>query len=154
MAPPFPTACSLLPADIHKLSRCSGMGICPTWHPLDDAIGEAFDKTANFWGSVTPEVPRVEKRGARRERGAVRPAAPDDRSRGTADFLAVGLETALRLEAERIAPLTDEDVRDLCASFQPSIVDVVADRLRSGLKLFRDRHGKPSAWSPLAECGR
>jgi N6-L-threonylcarbamoyladenine synthase len=65
--------------------------------------------------------------------------------RAHADFSLSGLKTALRLEAERIAPLTDQDVRDLCASFQQSIVDVIADRLRSGLKLFRERHGRPSA---------
>ena len=62
-----------------------------------------------------------------------------------ADFSLSGLKTALRLEAERIAPLSDTDVRDLCASFQQAIVDVVADRLRTGLKLFRERFGAPTA---------
>jgi tRNA A37 threonylcarbamoyltransferase TsaD len=36
-------------------------------------------------------------------------------------------------------------VRDLCASFQQSVVDVVVERLRSGLKIFRDRFGAPTA---------
>jgi N6-L-threonylcarbamoyladenine synthase len=36
-------------------------------------------------------------------------------------------------------------VRDLCASFQNAVVDIVADRLRAGLKMFRERHGKPTA---------
>src|SRR3954451_8976790 len=62
-----------------------------------------------------------------------------------ADFSLSGLKTALRLEAEKIAPLSDEDVRDLCASFQASVVDVVADRLRAGMKIFRERHGAPTA---------
>jgi N6-L-threonylcarbamoyladenine synthase len=62
-----------------------------------------------------------------------------------ADFSLSGLKTALRLEAERIAPLSETDVRDLCAAFQQSVVDVVADRLRAGLKMFRERHGKPTA---------
>jgi N6-L-threonylcarbamoyladenine synthase len=111
---------------------------------LDDAIGEAFDKTAKLLGLGYPGGPRVEKEalGGNAERFVLpRPMI----GRAHADFSLSGLKTALRLEAERIAPLTDEDVRDLCASFQQSIVDVVADRLRSGLKLFRDRHGKPSA---------
>ena len=111
---------------------------------LDDAIGEAFDKTAKLLGLDYPGGPRVEKEalGGNAERFVLpRPMI----GRAHADFSLSGLKTALRLEAERIAPLTDEDVRDLCASFQQSIVDVVADRLRSGLKIFRDRHGKPSA---------
>ena len=82
---------------------------------LDDALGEAFDKTAKLAG------------------------------RPHADFSLSGLKTALRLEAEKIAPLRDEDVRDLCASFQQAIVDVIADRLRAGLRMFHEQHGKPSA---------
>ena len=62
-----------------------------------------------------------------------------------ADFSLSGLKTALRLEAEKIAPLSEGDVRDLCASFQQSVVEVVADRLRAGLKMFREAYGKPSA---------
>jgi N6-L-threonylcarbamoyladenine synthase len=45
------------------------------------------------------------------------------------------------MEAEKIAPLTATDVADLCASFQAAIVDVIEDRLRVGLKLFRERIG-------------
>src|SRR5262249_45513422 len=37
------------------------------------------------------------------------------------------------------------DVRDLCAAFQQSVVDVVADRLRAGLRVFRERYGAPTA---------
>ena len=62
-----------------------------------------------------------------------------------ADFSLSGLKTALRLEAEKIAPISDQDVCDLCASFQQAVVDVVADRLRVGLKLFRERCGTPTA---------
>jgi N6-L-threonylcarbamoyladenine synthase len=41
--------------------------------------------------------------------------------------------------------LSDEDVADLCASFQQAVVDVVMDRLRVGLRMFRDRVGTPNA---------
>ena len=56
-----------------------------------------------------------------------------------------GLKTALRLEAEKIAPLSDQDVADLCASFQQAVVDVVLDRLRAGLRMFRAQYGAPTA---------
>src|SRR6476661_5145143 len=65
--------------------------------------------------------------------------------RKDADFSLSGLKTALRLEAEKTAPLTDQDVADLCAGFQQAIVDVVFDRLRAGLMLFRARFGAPTA---------
>ncbi len=111
---------------------------------LDDAIGEAFDKTAKLLGLGYPGGPLVEKEDARGD--AERFALPRPMSgRRDADFSLSGLKTALRLEAEKIAPLSDQDVADLCASFQQAVVDVVKDRLRSGLAMFRVRIGKPSA---------
>src|SRR6185295_2064745 len=46
---------------------------------------------------------------------------------------------------EKIAPLTNQDVADLCASFQQAVVDLIMDRLRAGLRVFRDRYGTPTA---------
>src|SRR6478672_1920320 len=111
---------------------------------VDDAIGEAFDKTAKLLGLGYPGGPQVEKEAARGN--ASRFALPRPmHGRKDADFSLSGLKTALRLEAEKIAPLSDQDVADLCAGFQQAIVDVVFDRLRTGLRLFRTRFGTPSA---------
>jgi tRNA N6-adenosine threonylcarbamoyltransferase len=110
----------------------------------DDAIGEAFDKTAKLLGLGYPGGPLLEKEAARGN--ATRFALPRPmHGRKDADFSLSGLKTALRLEAEKVAPLTDQDVADLCAGFQQAIVDVVFDRLRAGLVLFRARFGTPSA---------
>jgi N6-L-threonylcarbamoyladenine synthase len=65
--------------------------------------------------------------------------------RAEPDFSLSGLKTALRLEAEKIAPISDQDVADLCAGFQAAVVDVVADRVGAGLRLFRQRFGQPTA---------
>src|SRR6516162_7900736 len=111
---------------------------------VDDAIGEAFDKIAKVLGLAYPGGPQVERQALAGD--GARFALPRPMlGRPHADFSLSGLKTALRLEAEKIAPLADQDVRDLCASFQQSVVEVVADRLRSGLKTFRDHHGKPTA---------
>jgi N6-L-threonylcarbamoyladenine synthase len=111
---------------------------------VDDAIGEAFDKTAKLLGLGYPGGPAVEQEAAKGN--AARFALPRPMSgRHDADFSLSGLKTALRLEAERIAPLSDQDVADLCASFQAAVVDVVLDRLRAGLRLFRARYGAPTA---------
>lgn len=111
---------------------------------IDDAIGEAFDKTAKMLGLSYPGGPQVEKEAERGdpERFALpRPLA----GRAVPDFSLSGLKTAVRLEAERIAPLTSKDVADLCASFQAAVVDVVVDRTRVALRLFRETAGHPQA---------
>ncbi len=110
----------------------------------DDAIGEAFDKTAKLLGLGYPGGPQVEKEAMNGD--AARFALPRPmQHRKEADFSFSGLKTAVRLEAEKIAPLTDQDVCDLCASFQQAVVDVVHDRLRAGLRLFRVQYGAPTA---------
>ena len=107
---------------------------------MDDAIGEAFDKTAKLIGLPFPGGPAVEaaaKRGDPERFALPRPLV----GRPNADFSLSGLKTAIRQTAESAAPLRPRDVDDLCASFQAAIVDVVEDRMRMGLKLFRERLG-------------
>jgi N6-L-threonylcarbamoyladenine synthase len=111
---------------------------------VDDAIGEAFDKTAKLLGLGYPGGPLVEREAASGNAGRFKLPRPMH-GRPHADFSLSGLKTAMRLEAEKIAPLTDDDVRDLCASFQQAVVDIVADRLRAGLKMFRERYDRPNA---------
>ena len=111
---------------------------------VDDAIGEAFDKTAKLLGLGYPGGPQVEKEAARGN--ATRFDLPRPmHGRAEPHFSLSGLKTALRIEAEKIAPLTDQDVVDLCASFQQAVVEVIHDRLRAGMKVFRMRHGTPTA---------
>src|ERR1700730_13658405 len=111
---------------------------------LEDAIGEPCDKTAKLLGLGYPGGPRVEQEAARGDSGRFILPRPMI-GRRDADFSLSGLKTALRLEAEKIAPLTDQDVADLCASFQLAVVETVVDRLRQGLRIFRQRFGAPSA---------
>ncbi len=111
---------------------------------IDDAIGEAFDKVAKILGLGYPGGPQVEREAAsgRADRFALpRPML----GRPNANFSLSGLKTALRVEAERIAPLTQQDVADLCASFQAAIVDIVADRTRAALYMFRSEAEQPTA---------
>jgi N6-L-threonylcarbamoyladenine synthase len=109
---------------------------------MDDAIGEAFDKTAKLLGLPFPGGPAVET--AAKGGDSTRFALPRPLlGRPDADFSLSGLKTAVRLAAESIAPLRTRDVADLCASFQAAVVDVVEDRIRAGLKLFRRGIGAP-----------
>jgi N6-L-threonylcarbamoyladenine synthase len=53
------------------------------------------------------------------------------------------LKTALRLQADALAPLSGKDVADLCASFQEAAADSVDDRTRSALRIFGEALGAP-----------
>ena len=52
------------------------------------------------------------------------------------DFSFSGLKTAVRLQAEALAPLSDQDVADIAASFQAAVAEVVAVRSRQALEKF------------------
>ncbi len=119
---------------------------------VDDAMGEAFDKVAKMLGLPYPGGPEVER--AAQGGDPARFAFPRPMlGRPDANFSLSGLKTAVRNEVSRLAslqdslqdPLQDQDVRDLCASFQAAVLDSTADRLSVGLKLFKARFGVPQA---------
>ncbi|MFG1461547.1 tRNA (adenosine(37)-N6)-threonylcarbamoyltransferase complex transferase subunit TsaD [Xanthobacter sp. DSM 24535] len=107
---------------------------------LDDAVGEAFDKIAKMLSLPYPGGPQVEQMALLGD--AHRFAFPRPMlGRREPNFSLSGLKTAVRLEADRLAPLSDQDVYDLCASFQAAVVDLIADRVRAGARAFRDLVG-------------
>jgi len=111
---------------------------------MDDAIGEAFDKTAKLLGLGYPGGPAVEATahtGDPMRFSLPRPLL----GRPNADFSLSGLKTAVRHAAMGAAPLTPQDVADLCASFQAAVVDTIEDRLRAALGIYRQRGGATKA---------
>jgi N6-L-threonylcarbamoyladenine synthase len=111
---------------------------------LDDAIGEAFDKIAKLLGLPYPGGPQIEV--AARQGNPARFDFPKAMvGRPDANFSLSGLKTAVRMEAERIAPLSQQDICDLCLGFQNAVLASVADRVAVGLEMFRQAHGAPRA---------
>ena len=110
---------------------------------IDDAVGEAFDKIAKMLALPYPGGPSVEREAAKGDSERFDFPRPMQ-GRPNPDFSLSGLKTAVRLVAERIAPLSDNDVADLCASFQAAIVDVMVDRTRAGLRACREAGITPS----------
>ncbi len=105
---------------------------------IDDALGEAFDKTAKLLGLPQPGGPSVENaaRSGRADRFALpRPML----GRPEPHFSFAGLKTAVRLAARSAAPLDDQAVADLCASFEQAVVETVVDRTRTALRIARAR---------------
>lgn len=103
---------------------------------IDDALGEAFDKTAKLLGLPYPGGPAVErmaKQGDAKRFALPRPLKGEARL----DFSFSGLKTAVRQTATEIAPLSDQDVADICASFQEAVADTLSDRVRRSLERFK-----------------
>ncbi len=104
---------------------------------IDDALGEAFDKTAKLLGLGFPGGPLVESfalRGDANRFDLPRPL----KGRAGCDFSFSGLKTAVRETAEDLGSLTDQDKADLCASFQKAVGETVGDRLRNAFVMFRE----------------
>jgi N6-L-threonylcarbamoyladenine synthase len=106
---------------------------------LDDALGEAFDKAAKLLGLGYPGGPEVEREAAK-GRASI-PLPRPMLGREEPHFSLAGLKTALRHEALARAPLSDQDIADLCASFQEAVADVVSDRTARAIDLYQQRLG-------------
>ena len=99
---------------------------------IDDAVGEAFDKTAKLLGLSYPGGPAIEQAaqaGDPRKHGLPRPML----GREGADFSFSGLKTAVRQIVAEEHPRAD----DMAASFQAAVVDVLTDRSRAAMDMFR-----------------
>ena len=99
---------------------------------IDDALGEAFDKTAKLLGLDLPGGPAVERSAVagRPERFALpRPML----GRPEPHFSFAGLKTAVRHQAQALAPLAEQDIADLCAAFEVAAAESVADRVRAAV---------------------
>lgn len=102
---------------------------------IDDAVGEAFDKTAKLMGLPYPGGPNIEAyagRGNPRRFALPRPML----GREGADFSFSGLKTAVR-QAVREGGFRPGDEADLAASFQAAVIATLADRTRAAMKMFR-----------------
>jgi len=100
---------------------------------IDDALGEAYDKTAKLLRLPMPGGPSVENaalNGNPKRFDLPRPMA----GRDDPHFSFAGLKTAVRHAAAKIAPLSATDVADLCASFQAAVCESVADRVRRAMR--------------------
>ncbi len=101
---------------------------------IDDAAGEAFDKTAKLLGRPYPGGPAIEelaKRGDPKSLALPRPML----GRENCDFSFAGLKTAVRHAVHGGAALQPEDV---AAAFQQAVIDVMCDRTQNAMRRFRN----------------
>lgn len=108
---------------------------------IDDAVGEAFDKTAKLMGLGYPGGPAVERMAAQcKDIKAARARFPLPRpmlGKDGCDFSFSGLKTAVRRLVEDLPPgaVPQETAADICASFQATVAEILVDRLENALDI-------------------
>lgn len=111
---------------------------------IDDAPGEAFDKTAKLLGLGYPGGPEVE-RAARAGDPNRFPMPRPLLDRPGCDMSFSGLKTALRRARDSVVAekdgMTQQDRADLCAAFQTAAADVLTEKTRRAMALFSAEHG-------------
>lgn len=108
---------------------------------IDDAPGEAFDKSARILGLKQPGGPSIE--AAAKSGDAIRFPLPRPLlDRPGCDMSFSGLKTALLRTRDKIIAanggLTTQDVADLSAAFQASVTDVLVEKSCRALALYLD----------------
>ncbi|HEX3429924.1 MAG TPA: tRNA (adenosine(37)-N6)-threonylcarbamoyltransferase complex transferase subunit TsaD [Rhizomicrobium sp.] len=103
---------------------------------IDDAIGEAFDKTAKLLGLGYPGGPAIERLAATGDSKRV-PLPRPMLGRENANFSFAGLKTAVVHASRSTDAFSPEDV---AASFQRAVVEIVLDRTGFALRRFRIEH--------------
>ena len=106
---------------------------------IDDAPGEAFDKTARILGLPQPGGPAVEqeaKAGDTRRFALPRPLL----DKPGCDMSFSGLKTAMLRTRDAIVAdkggLSRQDRADLCAGFQSAVSDVLAEKTRRAIQVY------------------
>ena len=100
---------------------------------IDDALGEAFDKTAKLLGLPMPGGPSVEQAAITGDGKRFKLPRPM-MGREEPHFSFAGLKTAVRHAAQSTMPAGAQDIADLCASFQAAVCDSVADRVAKAMR--------------------
>jgi N6-L-threonylcarbamoyladenine synthase len=136
----FPYLLLLVSGGHCQLLVCAGVGsYTRLGTTLDDAAGEAFDKTAKLIGLGYPGGPAIEQ--AARHGDPSRFALPRPlKGRPGCDFSFSGLKTAVRHIVAGLGQLDPRDRADLAASTELAICDALVDRTVNAITWFLRQH--------------
>lgn len=127
--PAFPFIALLVSGGHTQLMRVSGIGTYELLgDTLDDAAGEAFDKTAKLLGLEYPGGPAVSKLAEQGKPGSLKLPRPMLNS-GNLDFSFSGLKTAVLTASQ-----TDADRADIAYAFQEAVVEVLTAKCMAALE--------------------
>ena len=102
---------------------------------LDDAVGEAFDKSAKILGLPYPGGPLVDKYAQQGNPKAFQFPKPKV---GALNFSFSGLKTSIlyfiQKELKENPEFISENLEDICASIQYTIINILMDKLKKAVK--------------------
>lgn len=106
---------------------------------IDDALGEAFDKTAKLLGLGYPGGPAVEQ--AASMGNETRYTFPHPLAgRPGCNFSFSGLKTAVRQAAQKLDTVSQQDIADICAAFHKAVAQTLRDRVSNAMAQFTEYH--------------
>ncbi|WP_027000764.1 tRNA (adenosine(37)-N6)-threonylcarbamoyltransferase complex transferase subunit TsaD [Eisenibacter elegans] len=140
--PPFPFLCLTVSGGHTQLVIVSA----PTkmhiiGETIDDAVGEAFDKTAKLLGLPYPGGPMVD---AYAQKGNPRAFPFTKPNIEGLNFSFSGVKTAilyfLRAQLKDNPDFITENLADICASVQHTLVSILLDKLKQAAQQYQCRH--------------
>jgi N6-L-threonylcarbamoyladenine synthase len=132
--PSFPFIALLVSGGHTQLMRVDGVGRYELLgETIDDAAGEAFDKSAKLMGLGYPGGPALSRLAAHGDPAAFKLPRPLLHS-GDLDFSFAGLKTAVLTQAKKLGAALESRKADLAASTQAAIVDVLVRKAMSALE--------------------
>jgi N6-L-threonylcarbamoyladenine synthase len=133
--PPFPFIALLVSGGHTQLMQVEGVGRYELLgESLDDAAGEAFDKTAKLLGLGYPGGPALAELASRGVAGRFKLPRPMLHS-GDLDFSFSGLKTAVLTQVGR--GLEAGNAADLAAEFQEAVTEVLTTKALAAVKQCR-----------------
>ena len=153
-APSFPFVALLVSGGHTQLMRVDDWGrYTLLGETVDDAAGEAFDKTAQLLGLGYPGGPAVSRLAEFGVAGSLRLPRPMLGS-GNLDFSFSGLKTAVLTAVRRMGNLCEQGRADIARAFVDAIVDVLAVKSLRALEVDRACSGSssPAASVPTPSC--
>jgi len=155
--PPFPFLCLTISGghtQIVKISSYFDMEVIG--ETLDDAVGEAFDKSAKILGLPYPGGPFVDKYARLGNPNAFEFSKP---KMADLNFSFSGLKTGIlyfiQKKVKENPNFIEENLNDICASIQRTIVEILFDKLEKAVELTGIKHiaiaGGVSANSEIRE---
>lgn len=140
--PPFPFVCLTISGghtQIVKVNNYFDMEILG--ETIDDAVGEAYDKSAKILGLSYPGGPLVDKYAQKGNPKAYTFTKPKV---GDLDFSFSGLKTGILYFVQRNVKenpnFIKENLYDICASIQHTIVEILLDKLKNAVKKTEIKH--------------
>ena len=131
--PQFPFVALLVSGGHTQLMRVEGVGRYDLLgETIDDAAGEAFDKSAKLMGLGYPGGPALSRLAQQGRPDAFKLPRPLLRS-GDLDFSFAGLKTAVMLQAKKLGDQLEARKADLAASTEAAIVDVLVRKTMAAL---------------------